>query len=103
MESKFYLENDVHVLINGQYVHFGVRCQDENGEYVYLTNKEIDELNKEFRIVERGWRHAASIVLFSINGNAISQKIPKKYIDQLEYMGYNIDKLEYVLLEDGDN
>ena len=32
--------------------------------------------------------------------NKVSQKIPKKYIEQLEYMGYNIDKLEYELLED---
>lgn len=99
-ELLYYLENDMHVLINGQYVHFGVRCEDKDGNYVYLTNKEIEELNKNFKIVERGWRHLAAITLFSIKGNKVSQKIPQRYVDQLAYMGYNIDKLDYELLED---
>ena len=33
----------------------------------------------------------------------ISRVIPKRYIDQLEYMGYDVSKLEYKLKEDEIN
>lgn len=100
MDDKYYLENQIHIIINGKYVDFGIRCEDVNGNLINFTHKEIDELDKEFKIVERGWRHLASIILFSITGNKVDRKIPQRYIDQLSYMGYNVDKLEYELLED---
>lgn len=93
----FLLENEAHVRINGQWVHFGTRCINNLQEYVYLTLKEIEELKKQFKIKDEGWRHLASCTLFRIEGNKINKKVPKRYIEQLEYMGYDTSLLEYEL------
>lgn len=104
MENKKYemftLENDTYVVINGKYIKFGCRCTTEDGKYIILTNKEIEELDKEFRIKETGMRHMMAIELFQINGRTVDRFIPKKYLEQLEYMGYNISLLDYELLEE---
>ena len=95
--ESYLLENEVHVWINGEYVHFGTRCINNLDEYEYLTLKEIDELRKQFKIRDKGWRHLARCTLFKIEDNKVDRDIPKRYIEQLEYMGYDVSKLEYKL------
>ena len=97
--ETFLLENEAHVRINGELVHFGTRCIDNLQQYVYLTLKEIDELRKQFKIKDEGWRHLAACTMFKIENNKIDRKVPKRYIEQLEYMGYNTSLLEYELSE----
>lgn len=93
----FVLENTISAKINGESVDVGFRCINNLGEYIYFTNKEIDKLRSDFKIKDEGWRHLAYIQAFQIEDNKIGGKIEKKWIDQLEYMGYNISNLEYTL------
>ena len=93
----YLLENEIYIYINGQHTHFGTRCIDILDDYVYLTNKEVKELKKQFKIKDEGWRHLSSCTLFRIEGNKINKKVPQRYIDQLEYMGYDTSILEYEL------
>lgn len=96
------LENEMDAYINGERFSFGCRCEgSQSDRYVYLTNKEIDELRKEFRIRDEGWRHLCLIIAVEIKGNKVKGgKISKRYLDQLEYMGFDISKLEYELKEE---
>lgn len=96
------LENEMFAYINGERHAFGCRCiGDMSDRHVCLTNKEIDELRKEFRIRDEGWRHLCLIVAVEIEGNKVKGgKISKRYLDQLEYMGFDVSKLEYELKDE---
>ena len=76
---------------------------DKTGEIVYLTNKEVEELKKEAKFScyfkDEGWRYGSYSQIFGIESNKVSGKIPKRYVEQLEYMGYDVSKLEYELKE----
>lgn len=97
VEESYLLENEAHVRINGEWIHFGTRCINNLQEYVYLTLKEVDELRRQFKIKDGGWRHLAACTLFKIEKNRVDRRIPKRYVEQLEYMGYDVSKLEYEL------
>ena len=97
----YVLENGISARINGESIDVGCRCINNLGEYIYFTNKELDKLRSEFKIKDEGWRHLAYIQAFEIEHTKVKGgKIEKKWIDQLEYMGYNISKLEYTLEQD---
>lgn len=93
--ETYLLENDIFLRVNDKNIHFGVRCVTILDEYVYLTNKEIEELRKGSKIKNEGWRHLLYIQPFIIKENKIDRPIPQRYIDQLEYMGYDVSELEY--------
>lgn len=95
----YILENEAHSYINGKMIKFGYRVIDNLGQYIRFTQKEIDELEKQFKIKDEGWRHMASICMLEIKDNKIifPKKVPERYLEQLEYMGYNISMLEYEL------
>ena len=95
--ETFLLENEAYANINGEWVHFGTRCETVLGEYICLTLKEIEELRKKFKIIDNGWRHLAGITMLTIKNNKIEKPVPKRYIEQLEYMGYDTSILEYEL------
>ena len=62
--------------------------------------KEIEELRKEFKIKDEGWRHLVGITMIAIKDNKVIGSVPKRYIEQLEYMGYDTNVLEYELKEE---
>nr|DAU00485.1 MAG TPA: hypothetical protein [Caudoviricetes sp.] len=97
ISETYLLENEIYIKINNQLIHFGTRCINNLQEYKYLTLKEIDILRIQFKIKDEGWRHLSAITLFSIENNKIDRKVPRRYIEQLEYMGYDISKLKYEL------
>lgn len=100
IQETYILENEAYALINGEMIHFGTRCETINKEYKLLTLKEIEELRKQFKIKDNGFRHLALCIMLQIKGNRIINKVPKRYIEQLEYMGYDTSLLEYELKED---
>lgn len=97
--ETYILENVAHAIINGQTVNFGYSVIDNLGEYVLFTNKEIEQLRKEFKIKDEGWRHLCFIEMLNIKDGKVIGAIPQRYLEQLEYMGYDISKLEYELIE----
>ena len=99
IKETFLLENEAYAKINGEIIHFGTRCKTISDDYVLLTLKEIDNLRKEFKIKDEGWRHLAYIIMLIIKDNKINGSVPKRYIEQLEYMGYDTNVLEYELEE----
>ena len=99
IQETFLLENEAYANINGEIIHFGTRCKTILDDYVLLTLKEIDNLRKEFKIKDEGWRHLAAITMLTIKGNKVIGSVPKRYIEQLEYMGYDTNVLEYELEE----
>ena len=99
IQETFLLENEAYANINGENIHFGTRCKTILDDYVLLTLKEIDNLRKEFKIKDEGWRHLAAITMLTIKGNKVIGSVPKRYIEQLEYMGYDTNVLEYELEE----
>ena len=100
IQETFLLENEAYANINGEIIHFGTRCKTILDDYVLLTLKEIEDLRKEFKIKDEGWRHLAGITMLTIKGNKVIGSIPKRYIEQLEYMGYDTSVLEYELKEE---
>ena len=100
IQETFLLENEAYANINGEIIHFGTRCKTISDDYVLLTLKEIEELRKEFKIKDEGWRHLAAITMLIIKGNKVIGSVPKRYIEQLEYMGYDTSVLEYELKEE---
>ena len=100
IQETFLLENEAYANINGEIIHFGTRCKTILDDYVLLTLKEIEELRKEFKIKDEGWRHLAGITMLTIKGNKVIGSVPKRYIEQLEYMGYDTSVLEYELKEE---
>ena len=99
IKETFLLENEAYANINGEIIHFGTRCKTISDDYVLLTLKEIEELRKEFKIKDEGWRNLAAITMLIIKGNKVIGSVPKRYIEQLEYMGYDTNVLEYELEE----
>ena len=99
--EMYILENETFAKINGERVGFGYRVKDNLNEYREFTCREIDELRKEFKIKDEGWRHMLYIEMLTIEGNRVVRpsRIPRRYLEQLEYMGYDISKLEYELEE----
>lgn len=93
----FEIKNSLFILINGANVYFGEKCITEDGDHVYLTLKEIETLKEQSKIIETGWRQLAYICLFEINEMKVDRPIPLRYIEQLSYMGYDVDSLSYEL------
>lgn len=67
--ETYLLENEVYITINGETVHFGTRCINNLQDLEVLTLKEIDEMRKQFKIRDEGWRHLSYCQLFSIEEN----------------------------------
>lgn len=100
----YIIVNDIFINVDGESVKFGIMAEnDKTGEIVYLTNKEVEKLKKEAKFScffkDEGWRYGSYSQIFGIKGNKVSGKIPKRYVEQLEYMGYDISKLEYEIKE----
>lgn len=100
----YIIVNDIFIDVDGKSVKFGIMAEnDKTGEIICLTNKEVKELEKEAKFncsfKDEGWRYGSYSQIFGIKNNKISGKIPKRYVEQLEYMGYDISKLEYKLKE----
>lgn len=95
--ETYLLENKASADINGEIIDFGYRVEDNLGKYKYLTLKEIDDYRKKFMIRDEGWRHLCFIKMLTIKNNKVISPsiIPQEYLDQLEYMGYDISTLEY--------
>lgn len=93
----YVLENQVFADINGESILFGYRVTDKDGKLKILTLKEIDKLRKEFKIKDTGLRHLLYIRALKIEENKVIGTIPQRYLEQLEYMGYDISKLNYTL------
>ena len=79
------------------------RYSSESIKYICdnIINKHIKSLTliSEFKIKDEGWRHLAAITMLIIKGNKVIGSVPKRYIEQLEYMGYDTNVLEYELKE----
>lgn len=95
--EMYQLMNRVFIKVNGKPIAFGERVQDQAGKSHYFTYKEIEELEKQFKIKDKGWRQLAYIELFEIKNGKCQKPISQRYVDQLEHMGYDISKLEYEL------
>ena len=100
----YIIVNDIFINVDGESMKFGIMAEnDKTGEIVYLTNKEAEELKKEAKFScyfkDEGWRYGSYSQIFGIESNKVSGKIPKRYVEQLEYMGYDVSKLEYELKE----
>lgn len=108
------LINKGYAQINGGIKLFGEKIIDENGKEQFLTLLEIEELKKQGQIIDPPLRKIPYLTVICIekevevkaNGNIIRNKckyptsIPQRYVNQLEYMGYDISKLEYKLKGD---
>lgn len=97
--EMYYLYTKVFGRINGSIVHVGYEVENNLDEYEIFSLLEIDELRKQFKIGDRGFRSLVYMQAFQIDGNEIINKIDKKWIDQLKDMGYNTDILQYELKE----
>lgn len=97
--ERYYPRNTVFATINGNSTPVGVSVVDRYGFRVDLTLKEFDKVEKEFKVIDNNYREMSYIHAFSIGDGKINSKIDKKWIEQLEYMGYDISKLEYELKE----
>ena len=103
----FTIVNDVFIDVDGESVKFGILAEnDKTREQLCLTKKEVDELKEKQKFSchfkDEGWRYCSYSQIFGIENNKVIGKIPKRYVEQLEYMGYNINKLEYDLIENED-
>ena len=95
--EKYTIKNTVFATINGTSEAVGMSVIDIYGFRVSLTLKEVDKFKKEFKIIDNNWREMSYIKAFTIENSEIKGKILKKWIEQLEYMGYDISKLKYEL------
>ena len=70
-------------------------------DWKYLDVSEYVKEKQKFscHFKDEGWRYCSYSQIFGIENNKVIGKIPKRYVEQLEYMGYNINKLEYDLIE----
>jgi len=93
----YYLYTEIYGNFNGQSIVVGYEVEDNLDEYKYFTLNEIEELNKQFKIGDKGIRSLVYIQIFTIEGNKIKSPIEQKWLDQLVSLGYNISKLEYKL------
>ena len=41
---RLYEKNEVHIRVNGEWIHFGTKCENNLQENKYLTLKEIGEI-----------------------------------------------------------
>ena len=93
----YIIKNDVFASINGKSVKFGVRvCSDKN-KISTLTLKEVEKLEREFKIKYSGSQQLSYIQTLEIVDGVVVGEISERYLDQLKYMGYDTSKLEYVL------
>ena len=100
IEEQYLLENKVYARINGKRVLFGCRCEDQFGNLVIFTKKQIKELKQQSKIYENGWLHLCNIIVVNINDNKIEKPIKQEYLEQLIDMGYDISQFQYQLLEE---
>lgn len=93
----YYLYTKVYANINGQAIHVGYEVENNINEYENFSLNEIDELRKQFKIGDKGFRSLVYIQVFQIDNNKVKNPIDQKWIDQLISMGYDISKLEYTI------
>lgn len=93
----YLVTNNTFIEVDGEQLEFGVQVENILGQNLYFTIKEFFDLKKQFTVKDDGGRNLSYIQKFSIQGNRVSNPIPQNYVDQLEYMGYDINKLEYEL------
>jgi len=93
----YYLYTEIYGNINGQSIVVGYEAEDNLDEYKYFTLNEIEELNKQFKIGDKGIRSLVYIQIFTIEENKIKFPIEQRWLDQLTSLGYDISKLEYKL------
>lgn len=95
--EMYLLENEAFAIINGKLVRFGCRVIDNLGQYILFTQKEIDKFEKQFKIKDEGWRHLLAITMLKIEENKIvfPKKVSQRYLEQLEYMGYDVNLLKF--------
>jgi hypothetical protein len=91
----YYLYTDIFARINGQVIKVGYEVENILDEYQNFTLNEIEELRKQFKIGDKGFRSLVYIQVFEIKENKIVKPIEKRWIKQLISMGYDVSKLEY--------
>ena len=95
--ETYLLENEIDARINGTSIKVGYRVENILDDYENFTLQEIEELRKQFKIRDDGWRHLCYIQVLEIEGNKVKRPVEQRWIDQLKYMGYDVDLLEYEL------
>lgn len=95
--EQYTVKNTVYVKINGNSVPFGKYCLNRTDERVILTNKEVDKFDKQFKMIYPKFTELSYCQCFSIDNGKASKPLPQRYIDNLEYMGYDLSCLEYEL------
>jgi hypothetical protein len=82
--ETYRLENEMNIQVDGVSVPFGCRVEGIKGDYQYKTFLELDELRKENKILNDGWRHAVYICLFKIEVGIVHDKLTSAYREQLK-------------------
>ncbi len=98
--EQYTVNNTVYIDINGNSVPFGKQCTDRTGERLILTNKEVDMLDKQFKMSYPKFSELTYCQCFGIKNGKASGPLPQRYVDNLEYMGYDISCLDYELKEE---
>lgn len=99
-ENEYILVNSISANINGNTITIGMQCESiHTDEYVSFSLKEVEELNKKFKIKDPGWRHLSYIEALRIKGTDVVWPVEQKYINQLEELGYDTSILKYTIKE----
>lgn len=69
--ETYTLENNIYISVDGESILFGCRVVDNKGEYIRKTLLEIDELKKQGKIKDEGWRHLLYICPLKIENKQI--------------------------------
>lgn len=86
--ESYKLMNQAHIQVNGVLMLFGERVDNNLDESEIKTFLEIEELNKQGKIIDNGIRQLASICLLSIkNGKIVHGELTDAYRKQLDAMG----------------
>lgn len=91
--ETYLLENEIDIKVDGVLISFGCRVENNLGTYEYKTLIEIEELRKQGRIRDEGWRHLLYICLLEIsNGKIVKGKVTEQFKKQLDVMGIMINE-----------
>lgn len=83
--ETYLLENEIDIRVDGESILFGYRVENNLGDYEYKTLVEIEELRKQGKIRDEGWRHLVYICLLEISkGKIVKGKLTEQYKRQLD-------------------
>jgi hypothetical protein len=98
--DTYYLYTDVFGIINSTPIKVGYQVKYDSDKYKIFTFNEVEELRKQFKIGDNGFRTLVFISAFEIKGNKIVRPefISQRWIDQLISLGYDVSKLQYNII-----